>query len=112
MTGRFLLCHATLILLGTAGLLAQQAPYSRLNDDFLHAVGRGDIAETKALLDRGADVNAKIVNGIFALEEAIDLGNDDLVKLLIERGANVNLANDFGDTALIAAAKQGRLQAI
>ncbi|HEX4793597.1 MAG TPA: ankyrin repeat domain-containing protein [Humisphaera sp.] len=109
MTHRFPYCHVVLFLtIIAAPRLRAQQPYSRLNDDFLHAVGRGDIAEAKALLDRGADVNAQIVNGIFALEQAIDLANDDLVKLLIERGANVNLSNDFGDTALIAAVKQDR----
>ena len=113
MPRRFLCSSVTLLLfLLSCPLVAQQTPYSRLNDDFLHAVGRGDIAEAKTLLDRGADINAKMVNGIFALEEAIDLANDDLVKLLIDRGANVNLSNDFGDTALIAAARQDRQQMI
>ncbi|MEA3212139.1 MAG: hypothetical protein QOE70_5196 [Chthoniobacter sp.] len=56
----------------------------------LMAVTRGDPAIVRVLLDHRADVNALGPEGETALCRAAILGSGDLVRLLIERGANVN----------------------
>jgi len=79
-----------------------------VDKEFLDAVERRDVARINATLARGADVNAKeSINGHFALQYAINWPDENLVKLLLEKGANVNLADSLGDTALVDAAGGG-----
>jgi len=79
-----------------------------VDKEFLDAVERRDVARINATLARGADVNAKeSINGHFALQYAINWPDESLVKLLLEKGANVNLADSLGDTALVDAAGGG-----
>jgi ankyrin repeat protein len=60
----------------------------------------------KRLLQSGADLSLKISSqeGYTPLDEASFLGEDGMVKVLITAGANVNLTNDNGLTALNFAA--------
>jgi serine/threonine-protein phosphatase 6 regulatory ankyrin repeat subunit B len=69
-----------------------------------------DLAEVKAALDRGANVNAKTTTGWTALIYAARMGNREMVKLLIEKGADVNAKRDDGINALMEAAAYGRLE--
>src|SRR5215470_17951604 len=66
----------------------------------LAAVKRGDAAEVQALLDRGADVNARDATGNTALMLAVLYGDAGLVKRLLARKADPRLANAAGATAL------------
>ena len=60
------------------------------------------------LLDKGANINAKDKShDASALFYASHQGHDGIVRLLCERGADVNQANALGDTPLIAAARNG-----
>jgi ankyrin repeat protein len=61
----------------------------------------GDAAQAKALLDKGADVNAADQDGITPLIWAVR--DDAIAGLLIDRGANVNAVSDGGIDALTAA---------
>ena len=89
-------------LLGPNDSSAQQRAVDK---EFLDAVEHRDTARINATLARGANVNAKeSINGHFALQYAINWPDENLVKLLLENGANVNLTDSLGDTALIAAA--------
>ena len=56
----------------------------------------------RALLDSGMDVNL-IIKGDFLLFIAAAEASVNVVKLLIERGADVNKKNDQGDTSLLIA---------
>jgi ankyrin repeat protein len=47
------------------------------------------------LLDDGIDVNTTFRYGATALSFASDRGNVDVVKLLIDRGADVNVTDTF-----------------
>jgi serine/threonine-protein phosphatase 6 regulatory ankyrin repeat subunit A/serine/threonine-protein phosphatase 6 regulatory ankyrin repeat subunit B len=91
-----------LICFGTAS--AQQRP---IDEDFLDAVQKKDIPKINLLLSQGANVNARSsINGYFALQYAINWPDINLVKLLFDKGANVDIADDSGNTALIDAADE------
>ncbi|HEX8338542.1 MAG TPA: ankyrin repeat domain-containing protein [Pyrinomonadaceae bacterium] len=87
---------------------AQADPKQALNEQLYEAARRGDAAEVKAVLDRGADVNAKFRYGATALFKAAERGHTEVVKLLIERGADVGVKDTFyGATALYWATDKG-----
>jgi ankyrin repeat protein len=57
-------------------------------------------------IEKGADVNYKNTSdGWRSLHYAISCGSDDMARLLIEKGADVNAIADDGTTPLILAAK-------
>jgi uncharacterized protein len=72
-----------------------------------------DISLIERLIEKGADINyntpsnalAKPFEGWTSLHYAISCGADDVARLLIEKGANVNSIADDGTTPLIIAAK-------
>lgn len=66
-----------------------------LTDDLLAATRKGDVAQVKALLDKGASVNSKSPYGQTPLFFACDRGNLEIVKLLVDRGADVNVEDTF-----------------
>src|ERR1044072_9164034 len=78
-----------------------QEPKQELNNQLYEAARKGDVAEVKAVLDKGADVNAKFRYGATALFKAAERGHTEVVKLLIERGADVTVKDTFyGATAM------------
>ena len=66
----------------------------------------------RALLEKGADVNAKNKYDDTALIHAAYAGDTDTVAVLLEKGADVNAKDDMGRTALIEAARQGRTETV
>ena len=87
---------------------ARQDPKQALNEQLYEAARKGDAAEVKALLDKGADVNAKFRYGATALFKAAERGHTEVVRLLIERGADVTVKDTFyGATALYWATDKG-----
>lgn len=59
----------------------------------------------KFLLDNGANVNAENVVKVTPLIQAIELGNYSLAKLYIERGANVDAKDTWGQSPMSIAIK-------
>jgi ankyrin repeat protein len=97
-----------LVTLALAATAAAQDPKQALNEQLYEAARKGDAAEVKALLDKGADVDAKFRYGATALFKAAERGHTEVVKLLIERGANVNVKDTFyGATAMSWALQKG-----
>ena len=70
----------------------------------IQAAESGDTHTVKALLDQGADVDAKLASGETALMRAASNGHLQIVEILLEHGADVNAKRGDGMTALIRAA--------
>ena len=65
-----------------------------------------DLSFIEHLIEKGADVNLKNTSdGWRGLHYAISCGSDDVARLLIEKGAEVNAIADDGTTPLILAAQ-------
>ena len=76
-------------------------PKQQLNDQLFEAVRNGNAAAVTALLDKGADVNAKYRYGMTALFKAAERGHADVVKVLLDRGVDVKVKDTFyGATAM------------
>jgi outer membrane protein assembly factor BamB len=75
-------------------LLTIQPP-ADLNEALWDAARSGDTARVAAILDKGADVNAKARYGATALFFAADKGHLETVKLLVARGAEINIEDTF-----------------
>ena len=70
------------------------------------AVQEGDIA--RLMLAAGADVNCRNRSNDTPLMTAVERGYDDMVQLLIEQGAELNIRKDYDQaTPLILALRQG-----
>jgi len=82
-------------------LLALPAQASNLGD----FARNGDVAAMTSALDKGAAINE--IDGVTALYIACENGNAELAKLLISRGADVNLPVSWQGTPLYAANKGG-----
>ncbi|MDC6365988.1 MULTISPECIES: ankyrin repeat domain-containing protein [Flavobacteriaceae] len=65
---------------------------------FCKAIMKGDIETVKKLIDLGEDVNRKSL-GMTPLHFAARYNQADILKLLIENGANVKKRSDKGYTA-------------
>ena len=79
----------------------------------LHSAAKdGDVSEVKALLAKGAEVNAKSNLGYTPLHKAAYGGHLDVVKELLAKGAEVNAKAKYGDTPLHEAAYNGHLDVV
>jgi|EP01044_Picomonas_judraskeda_P000600 hypothetical protein len=64
-------------------------------------VGEGDVADLRALLACGADVDAEDDAGSTALHFAAEFGREEAVQLLVESGADLEARDDTGQSALV-----------
>jgi len=69
----------------------------------MHAVHKNQRATAQALLDCGADVDARNPNGVTALIMAAGYGNTPMVELLLDRGADLHAQAADGATVFAAA---------
>ena len=85
-----------------------------LRDALADAVAQGNIAEVKRRLgQRPRGINDRRPStGSTPLSDAAFRGNLELVKLLLDRGANVNATNRDGNTPLIGAAFMCRTEVV
>jgi ankyrin repeat protein len=70
-------------------------------EKFYSAIRQNNLTELKALLDQKADANVADDRGITPLMYAAEIGSVEAMRLLIDRGADVNRQNAFGSTALM-----------
>jgi ankyrin repeat protein len=98
---RFIVLPAVLLTLLAAGAAPPDAPIA-------DAAMRGDVAAVRSLIKSGAEVNAAQGDGMTALHWAADLGNEELARILVAAGANVNARTRIGHHApLHVAAENG-----
>lgn len=84
-----------------------------LGDELFAAVRKSDVQAVRALLAKGADVNAKSPYGQTPLFFACDRGNLQIVTMLLEKGADVNAKDTFyNSTALSWAAMKKRVEIV
>ncbi|HKQ52326.1 MAG TPA: ankyrin repeat domain-containing protein, partial [Pyrinomonadaceae bacterium] len=84
-----------------------------LDDQLWEAARKGDAAAVAALLDKGADVNAKFRYGTTALFKAAERGHTEVVKLLLARGADVTVKDTFyGATAMTWALENNHIEVV
>jgi len=91
--------------------LASAACDRRIDVDFNHAFEDEDLERAQQLLDQGADVNARFIDaeGFTSLMMAVKKkDNAGGVAWLLERGADPDIGNFSGRTALHLAARDGR----
>lgn len=97
------------ICFGLAGLASAAEP--SLSDRFASAIERGDLAAVKALVEGGNPADSPISygeDGVTPLYRAADKGRTDIVRYLIEKGADVNFrTKEWGHTPLYEAASSG-----
>ena len=65
-------------------------------DPIHDAAKNGDLAGVQAELDKGVDVNAKSRTATTPLHYAAAYGHEEIAKLLIAKGANVNAKDGIG----------------
>src|SRR5688572_22490286 len=80
--------------------------------DVADAIERGDLAAARALLQKGADVDAPQVDGATGLHWAVYRDDVAAVDLLLNAGAKVNAANRTGVTPLSMAALFGNPEVV
>jgi len=96
-------------ILLTAALVLSQAPAATKAEQLQDAARKGDAAAVKKLLDEGVDVNTKFRYDATAIFYACDAGNVDVVKVLLDKGASLDLKDTFyGFTPLMLAASPAR----
>jgi ankyrin repeat protein len=100
--------HMTLLFAVVLSLVTwQPAPSAQPGakaDELSAAARKGDAVTVKRLLDEGIDVNTRFRYGVTALFYACDHGHVDVVKTLLDRGADPNVKDTFyGMTPLMMA---------
>lgn len=88
-------------LLLTPDALVAQNSKQELHDQLWEAVRKGDAVAVSALLDKGANVNARFRYGTTALYKAAERGHAEVVRVLLARGADPSVKDTFyGATAI------------
>ena len=58
----------------------------------------GDVESSRVLIDHGANVNTRMIHHATPLHLSVLNGHFRLVKMLIERGADANALNAYGES--------------
>ena len=70
-------------------------------DVFTKSAFDGDLVAVKLFVESGMPVNSKNQSGMSPLMTSVLPGNTEIVKYLVAHGADVNYANEKGETALL-----------
>ena len=84
-----------LAILFAAALALAQAPALTKAEQLQDAARKGDAAAVRKLLDEGVDVNTKFRYNATALFYACDHGHLEVVKVLLEKGADLTVKDTF-----------------
>ena len=78
--------------------------FEKLTNNLISYVRSHDIEEIKKLIENGVNLNEQDKIGNIALHWATWFGYVDIIKMLVNAGADINIQNDDGETSLILAA--------
>jgi hypothetical protein len=108
-----LLCVAAVHLLGV-GTFIGLSQYVPRDVKFMEAVRDGNASTVVQFLDAGVDPNLNSIHyNVRPLDLACSEGHLDVVKILCERGANINYADEaLGNTPLISAVLFGQQETV
>lgn len=126
---RWVLYAVLALVLGAAGIYVyvnQRDPSRPVDVALLDAALKNDFNAVKQAVEAGADVNARRKKSLWAekfedktwqegytaLMHASNWGNMDVLKLLVSKGANLNIQSDDGVTALMCAAMSLQTEAV
>ena len=84
------------------------AETGKIPEEAANAAKRGDEAALLAWIDSGGNANAFDSAGFTLLMSAADHGHEQVVELLLQRGAEIDLQNSDCGTAMIYAAGSGK----
>src|ERR1039458_946218 len=87
---------ACLLFATAVALLARD-----VNDDLLNAARRGDLDTVKALIEKGAPMEAKTPYGQTPLYLAAMSGHDAVVQFLLDKGAKTDVRDTFYKASLL-----------
>src|SRR5882672_4430766 len=93
---------AALAAILTVTVSSQEKP----GDAFYSAIRANDLPRLNAMLAAGANVNEKDERDITPLMYSAWVGSADAMKVLLEHGADPNLTNSSGSTALMLSATE------
>lgn len=80
---------------------------------FIKCAERGDSLAVKLFLDSGMDPNIKNLSGMTPLLIAARSGRENVISILLQKGANLNAKDkEFGHNAILFAAESGNLNAV
>lgn len=91
-----------IVVMLVALLISIPAIAQDIDSQLIEAAKNGQAEKVQALLEVGADVDAKDEDGITALWAAAAGGHTDIVRTLLDGGADVNTRTNNGLTALMA----------
>lgn len=103
------------VAVGHAGSQAATTVLAQKGDaspGLIEAARNGDLRTVRALVAKGANVNARSPMGFSALSGAAGKGHTEVVKFLLENGVNVNEKLRFGTNALDQAAFGGHVSTV
>ena len=84
-----------------------------LAKDLANAASKGDRGRVESLLAGGADINSIVYSyDATALMLAARYGRLEMVKFLIDKGADINIKNRIGSTAIHVASEYGRIDVV
>ncbi|MEO6812191.1 MAG: ankyrin repeat domain-containing protein [Isosphaeraceae bacterium] len=90
-----------------------------LESELCEAVGKGDLDAIRSLLAAGADVHYVRPQGYTVMIDVMhgrSIADDDqlipILRLLIDRGADLDAVSDYGESALSVASNMGRFDAV
>ncbi|CAH3039923.1 unnamed protein product [Pocillopora meandrina] len=74
-----------------------------MGEQLVWACKNGDLDQVKDIMEKpGFDVNAEILNGRSGIHFAADYGQSNVIEYLISKGADINRADKYGITPLLA----------
>lgn len=104
--------HPSALILPIAGDLRYEPPPDQFMS-LLAAVQDGDPETVRSLVEAGVEIDGRDERGLTPLMWAVKLEDrDEMVQVLSELGADVDLASDNGNTALAMAAGAGNLSGV